>query len=153
MIRESKFFISKGLYAVDLDGLGVLTVKDRVTIHRLTVPAVWFRRRRGVTVACIGNLWDYVRDPKPVTTLDALARMTDGRYGGAWIARWDGESYVSEHPQPPEAMQRHMSILRPMLDNFPAISAGYDGWWRYETACELRPSFRRHGQLDPERER
>lgn len=140
MIKEVKFGISKGLYAIDLTGFSVTTQEPddprHNTTHSVRVPAVWFRRRRGVTVACIGDLWDFMRDPKPLDVHGALARMTDGRYGGSCKGRWDGEGYWGS--EIPDEAQRHLSVLRLMLATYPAIPPGYDGWWRYETAAEAR---------------
>lgn len=129
MIREDKFLISKRPYAVDLFSLRISDPwKTRCWVH---IDAVWFRRRRGVTVAVLGKLRDYQKTPAPLSVVEALERYTDGRYGGSWTARWDGESYVSEVPQPPEEMERHLELLRTMLDNYPEIPRGYDGWYRF----------------------
>lgn len=142
MIREDKFRISRRPYAVDLGSLRVKTTEPeregQNRIHHVVLDATWFRRRGGATMACLGTLWDIVRDPAPQDVHEALTRHDDGRYGGSWVARWDGESYVSEHPQSPEAMAEHMAVLRPMLDDYPAIPAGYDGWYRFESAAERR---------------
>ncbi len=111
MIRESKFFISKGLYAVDPDGLRTTPCGGNpLGLHSVRVSAVWFRRRRGVTVACIGELWDIMRDPRPTTVADALPRMTDGRYGSSCDGRWDGEGYWGA--EVPGQVERHLAILR-----------------------------------------
>ena len=132
MIREDRFLISKRLYAVDLDVLKTHpnVRQDGSFFYGATVNAVWFRRRRGVTVAVIGTLWDY-QEVEPASVVAFLAAHTDGRYGGSWTARWDGRSYVSENPASPEAMAEHLALLRPMLESFPAIPSGYDGWWRF----------------------
>jgi hypothetical protein len=29
-----------------------------------------------------------------------------------------------------------MALLRPALENYPALPAGHVGWWRYETSAE-----------------
>lgn len=111
MIREERFLISRRPYAVDLESLRV--APGHPVSVRVDIDAVWFRRRRGVLVAVIGTLWDYQsKHGVPADVHEALARHTDGRYGGSWIARWDGESYVSEHPQSPEAMAAHLAVLR-----------------------------------------
>lgn len=122
MIRSDKFLISQRPYAVRLEG-GM-----RFRSHGVDLDAVWFRRRYGVTVACIGCLWD-IQDPVPVDAYEFLRRATDGRYGGTCLGRWDGRNYWGE--QDIEVVQEHLKVLRPMLDNFPAVPPGYDGWWRY----------------------
>lgn len=135
MIRESKFLVSKRPYAVDLTGMVVKTraFPDGRPYHQVTIPAVWFRRRRGVTVACIGELWDGFTngftEPAPVDALVALARMTDGRYGGNCYGRWDGQGYWGV--EPPSEVAEHLAVLRPMLEDYPTVPEGYDGWWRY----------------------
>lgn len=122
MIREDRFLISRRLYAVDLDSLNVT---DSL---RVTVRAVWFRRRSGVTVACVGELWDHQRTT-PTTALEFLAAHDDGRYGGDCHGRWDGERYWGA--QVPATIAEHLELLRPMLANYPAIPPGHDGWWRF----------------------
>lgn len=129
MIREDKFLISRRPYAVDLSSLRI--AKPWEPRCWVLIDAVWFRRRRGVTVAVVGTLYDFQATPAPLSAVEALGRYTDGRYGGAWTARWDGESYVSEHPSSPEDMAEHMALLRPMLERYPEIPPGYDGWWRF----------------------
>jgi hypothetical protein len=69
----------------------------------------------------------------PATAVEALQRMDDGRYGGDCTGRWNGTSYWANDPSSltPEGIERHLGILRPMLENFPKIPPGYDGWWFY----------------------
>jgi hypothetical protein len=140
VIHEDKFLISRRLYAVDFDGM---TVKETQGVtHYVSIRAVWFRRRRGVTVACIGCLWDIMRDPKPMDVREALERMDDGRYGGTCVGRWDGTGYWGA--EDPTVAARHLEVLRPMLANLPdrgsvqpaGVPAGFSGWWRYETDQE-----------------
>ncbi|WP_280320112.1 hypothetical protein [Nocardia wallacei] len=115
--------MSHRLYAVDLYGLW-----EKWDDH-FRLGAVWYRRRRGVTVACIGELWDSQR-PGPRDAIEFLERHTDGRYGGDCLGRWDGERYWGA--QEPEVMAEHLAILRPMVDSYPTIPAGYDGWWTFQ---------------------
>lgn len=129
MYREDEFVLSHRPYAVDLAALRWHGTRhaDHIT-HRGVIPAVWFRRRQRVTVACIGELWDY----QPERTDDArvfLARHGDGRYGGDCQGRWDGSRYWGA--QEPEEMARHLAVLRPMLAGYPAVPEGFDGWWRF----------------------
>lgn len=123
MIREERFVLSRRQYAVDLNSL------DLTDLDRITMTAVWFRRRSGVTVACIGDLWDIQR-PAPATAEEFLTRHDDGRYGGDCLGRWDGERYWGA--QEPEVVERDLALLRPMLANYPEIPDGYVGWWRFE---------------------
>lgn len=138
MIKMSKFLISKNPYAVDLGSFKAVWHKTQWAgepppgspegVWRCTVQAVWFRRRRGETVASIGTLWKSFTDA-PVTALEFLERHVDGRYGGNAVGRWDGDSYWGNVTL--DVQQRHLEILRPMLENYPAAPAGYDGWWRF----------------------
>lgn len=127
MIREDRFLISRRLYAVDLTSFR-LREDTKTGWFGGRITAVWFRRRRGVTVACVGTLWDYQK-PAPADALEFLARHDDGRYGGNCLGRWDGENYWGA--QVPDVIERHLALLRPMLANYPAIPDGYDGWWRF----------------------
>ncbi|WP_035796423.1 hypothetical protein [Kitasatospora mediocidica] len=128
MIREDRFLISRRPYAVDLNSL-------RVTEHMVTLGAVWFRRRNGATVACIGHLWD-IQHPAPADAAEFLRRHDDGRYGGTCFGRWDGERYWGAgerywRAQEPDVIAQHLDLLLPMLANYPEIPASFDGWWRF----------------------
>lgn len=131
MIRMEKFLISKGPYAVALASL--VTTRhgreDGSFYWGARVNGVWFRRRRGVTVACIGYLWDY-QDNEPADALAFLAAHDDGRYGGTTLGRWDGESYWGSNSTLVK-QEQHLEVLRPMLANYPAVPPSYDGWWRF----------------------
>lgn len=123
MIRETRFLISRKPYAVRLDSL---RADGDNTAY---LDAVWFRRRNGITVACVGHLWDIQR-PLPKDSTEFLARHDDGRYGGTCEGRWDGERYWGA--QAPELISTHLELLRSMLTNYPAIPSGYDGWWTFQ---------------------
>lgn len=122
MILETRFAISRRPYAVDLSSLHTSGDSDA------QINAVWYRRRNGATVACVGHLWD-IQHPLPKDAAEFLARHDDGRYGGRCEGRWDGENYWGA--QQPAEIQRHLELLRPMLTAYPAIPDGYDGWWRF----------------------
>lgn len=132
MIREDRFLISRKPYAVDLSSLRgsrTETPQGRNDYYfDGRINAVWFRRRKGVTVACIGELWD-LQHPEPATAREFLEQHTDGRYGGDCHGRWDGENYWGA--QKPDVIARHLEILRAMLANYPAVPPGYHGWWRF----------------------
>ncbi|MFJ3507833.1 hypothetical protein [Streptomyces luteogriseus] len=131
MIREDRFLISRKPYAVDLASFRTMEREPGRNWTWYTVDAVWFRRRRGETVACIGTLRDIVDDPAPATAEEFLRRFDDGRYGGDTEGRWDGESYWGNVTLAEQ--ERHLAILRPMLANYPALPDGYDGWWTFQT--------------------
>lgn len=128
MIRDDKFLISRRPYAVNLSSLRA-NKGDGDRSYYCIVDAVWFRRRYGVTAACIGTLWDLQRE-EPADAVEFLARHTDGRYGGRCIGRWDGKTYWGDRVTP-DVMNQHLAILRPMLENYPNAPEGYDGWWRF----------------------
>lgn len=134
MIREDRFLISRKPYAVDLSSLrGGLTDTPQGRNEYYFgghIDAVWFRRRKGVTVACIGQLWDN-QYPEPADAVQFLERHGDGRYGGDCYGRWDGTSYWGNVTLAEQ--ERHLAILRPMLANYPAVPEGFDGWWTFHT--------------------
>lgn len=131
MIREDRFLISNRPYAVDLSSFRVTSENaypDGRRSYWCRVDAVWFRRRHGVTAACVGNLRD-LQDERPTDAAEFLDHFTDGRYGGDCEGRWDGDNYWGAGA--PDVIERHLALLRPMLANYPAIPDGYDGWWRF----------------------
>ncbi|WP_093803977.1 hypothetical protein [Streptomyces sp. Wb2n-11] len=136
MIREDRFLISNKPYAIDLSTLSGSGQKHgdsgRYSFSG-SADALWFRRKAGITRACMGSLklWrHYLTEPldasDPVAVLNA---DLDGRYGGDCHARWDGERYWGA--QEPFRMALDMTVLEPMLASFPAVPDGYDGWWRF----------------------
>lgn len=129
MIRETRFLISRRPYAVDLTTLrGRVEETSERSYYQGRINAVWFRRRQGVTVACVGTLWDF-QAAAPAGAVEFLERHTDGRHGGDCDGRWDGERYWGA--QEPGVIEQHLELLRPMLANYPNIPDGYDGWWRF----------------------
>ncbi|WP_127453052.1 hypothetical protein [Streptomyces sp. B29(2018)] len=134
MRRTDRFLISRKLFAVDLDSLRgerTDTPQGRNPYYFAgRINAVWFRRRPGTTVACIGDLWD-LQHPQPANAHQFLEQHRDGRYGGDCHGRWDGDSYWGNVTL--EEQKRHLAILQPMLANYPAIPEGYDGWWTFHT--------------------
>lgn len=137
MIRETRFLISRKPYAVDLNSLrGPRTDTPQGRNEYYfdgRIDAVWFRRRNGVTVACIGTLWD-LQYPEPADAREFLTRHDDGRHGGDCAGRWDGESYWGNVTLAEQ--ERHLAILRPMLANYPNLPDGYDGWWTFARAAK-----------------
>lgn len=134
MIRKDQFLISRNSFAVDL---ATVTGDQRKRGDKIAFSgscrAVWFRRKDGVTRACLGvlGLWNHylperldLSDPHAVLSADL-----DGRYGGDAYGRWDGKRYWGA--QEPAVQSLHLDVLRPMLDNYPTIPEGYDGWWGF----------------------
>lgn len=125
MIREDRFVLSRKQFAVDLSSM----VVEEHSWYWARVHAVWYRRRRGVTVACLGELRGNL-DSAPADAADFLERYTDGRYGGDCWGRWDGERYWGA--QEPEVMAGHLAVLRPILADYPVIPDGFDGWYTFQ---------------------
>lgn len=134
MIRETKFVLSHRPYAVDLSSLSGKSTDTPSGRNPYSfsgrIDAVWFRRKNGFTAACIGSLWD-LQYPEPADAVQFLQQHDDGRYGGDCFGRWDGERYWGA--QEPAVMEQHLAILKPMLDNYPALPDGYDGWWTFRS--------------------
>jgi hypothetical protein len=130
MIREDRFLISRKPYAVDLSSLHTQARprQDGSSFYTGRVDAVWFRRRSGVTVACIGTLWDH-QDAEPADAVAFLTAHDDGRYGGDCDGRWNGTGYWGNVTL--TVQEQHLAVLQPMLANYPAIPAGYNGWWQF----------------------
>jgi hypothetical protein len=135
MIRETKFLISRKPYAIDLDTVaGSQQPRGDRWAFRGTCNALWFRRRRNTTIACLGtlDLWSHylptaldLDDPTAI-----LSANLDGRYGGDTHGRWDGENYWGA--EKPNLIDLHLAQLRPMLANYPNLPPGYDGWYTFQ---------------------
>ncbi|WKD36546.1 hypothetical protein [Streptomyces xanthophaeus] len=137
MHREDHFLISRKPYAINLATVtGTQHERgDRIAFSG-TANAIWYRRKAGTTYACIGSLMLFnhylparldLTDPHALLSADL-----DGRYGGTAEGRWDGERYWGA--QKPEAIAKHLAVLRPALAALPAIPNSYDGWWTFQTA-------------------
>lgn len=129
MIRDDEFILAHRAYAVDLTSLRLTEDRGQFgPFWRGTIDAVWFRRRPSATVAYIGTLWDYQHE-RPADATAFLQAHDDGQYGGNCDGRYDGQSYWGNGT--PDVRQQHLAVLRPMLDAYPAIPDGFDGWWRF----------------------
>lgn len=134
MIRETKFLISRKPFAIDLSTVtGSQHPRgDRYAFSGIA-NAVWFRRQSGVTRACLGTLglWShYLTEPVDLDDPHGiLSADLDGRYGGDCHGRWDGERYWGA--QEPHVQALHLTVLEPMLANYPALPDRHDGWWTF----------------------
>jgi hypothetical protein len=132
VIRETRFVHSHKPYAVDLSSLRgsrTDTPEGRNPYYfGGRIGAVWFRGTTKTPVACIGELWD-LQYPEPRHALGFLTAYTDGRYGGDCVARWDGTSFWGNVTL--EQQEAYLTILKPMLANYPALPLSYDGWWTF----------------------
>ena len=127
MIRENKYVAGHRPYAVNLSSLAVGEASANGEFAYLTIPAVWFRRRKGLLVACAGYLWDF--QAADVEAPVFLMELGTSGYGGTCQGRWDGTRYWGQ--QEPDLIDHHLNLLRPMLDNFPDVPEKYDGWWTF----------------------
>lgn len=135
MIREDKFLISRKPFAIDLATVTLgATERDGVFWLRGSCRAVWYRRKNGVTRACLGSLslWaQWLHEAPDLSSPEAMLRNNlDGRHGGNTEARWDGTGYWGS--EEPAVQEQHLAVLRPMLDNYPSLPEGYDGWWTFQ---------------------
>jgi hypothetical protein len=142
VIREEKHLISHAPYAVDLDSLSVETrfVQKRILgewvddperpLFKCTIRAAWFRRKSGVLSAHLGTLWD-TQTTGPANGSAYLRAFTDGRYGGNCFARWDADNLWAPESSW-EQMKEYEEFLRPMLERFPEVPPGFDGWWSFK---------------------
>jgi hypothetical protein len=137
--REDRFVMSHRPYAVDLSSWKRGELNPRHTgegdpyLHQhQTIDAIWFRRKKGVTVAHLGMLWDF---SEADNAADFLRLHNDGRYGGNWIAAWDGERCWTQNPAPKTDLDRYAETLDAALTgllNDKATPEGYDdGWWTF----------------------
>jgi len=133
LIEPGGFRIYKTLVAVDLDSF----TYGEGDPDRGSVRAVWFARKKGVVRACMGHISDAqcVRSggQAPATALEFLAAYTSNR-GADCVARWDGRSYwgaPERGAMEPAEIVRRLPFLTGMLAGYPAIPAGYNGWWGF----------------------
>lgn len=138
MKREEKFLISHAPYAVQLDSF---TVEEKwatfsggrvaeTPYYTITIPAIWFRRKDGILSAHIGTLWGSERE-RPASAEAWLTDSWDGRYGGNCQARWDGISLWAPDVTW-NGMVNYQGVLAWVLENFPQVPDGFDGWWTYK---------------------
>jgi hypothetical protein len=137
MRRENRFLISRKQFAIDLSTItGTQNPRGAQWSFSGSANAVWYRRKDGVTRACLGTMMlfsHHLLEPVDVTNPHAiLSADLDGRYGGDCHARWDGEHYWGS--QKPAEQALHLTVLEPMLANYPVIPDGHDGWWTFQEA-------------------
>jgi hypothetical protein len=126
VVKTEKFLISQVPVAVDLASYRVLDQHPTRTWAQLQ--AVWYRRRKGVTIVSAGVLPIHV-DGRPADVYEALDLYEDNGFGTDCRARWDGKTLWGQADEPTRA--GYLALLRPMLDSYPVIPAGFDGWWAF----------------------
>lgn len=143
MHREDRFLISRKQFAINLQSLAIEPYKiypdDPEPRYRNVLTAVWYRRKKGTTYACVGTLSKATATP-PQDVHTLLAQYTDGGHGGDCKGRWDGTRYWGA--QEPEVMFEHMAILKPMLDDYPSAPTGFDAWWTFQPTLTRKETTR-----------
>lgn len=135
MIRETRFLISRKPFAINLSTVAVKREHQQDAWWLSgSCQAVWYRRKNGVTYACLGTLrlWAHrLREEPDVSSPEAiLGNQLDSRYGGDPDGRWDGERYWGS--QKPFEQALHLTLLEPMIADFPTVPEDYDGWWTFQ---------------------
>lgn len=131
--NREKFNFSAFFYAVDFTSLSTKNVSSRPLqpLHRVSYPAVWFKRKNGVTTAVKGYLWDYVENVDMndhAAVEEEFKTNFDGRYGGHAQFRWDGANMWAPE-QDFTTVAATQQELDQYLTAFPAIPTNYTGWY------------------------
>jgi len=145
-ILEHRFLASKKLYAFDLNSfkaweLPNLTA-DGYKMWSYSIQAVWFaKRNNGLRAAFFGAIGDTstarpTADPSIPTTEwtrdEFFAHYKGARYGASPYGCWDGQAPwwgKDEYRNDFQAQQLAIPKLQDMLNHFPDIPTGYDGWY------------------------
>lgn len=132
-IDPANFKPSTRLYAIDTSGFDYTDVSNPiihiVPLYKIELECVWFRLKSGIISAHIGRLWDYCQTI-PKSTEDFLASIDTKRYGANCRTRWErirGVWSIEDRV----TYEEDLKILIPMLDNYPQIPDGFDGWWKF----------------------
>jgi hypothetical protein len=130
MNREDRFVMSHRPYAVDL---GILRTEHYADFW--VVRAAWYRRKNGVTAACVGTLRGFQgprpykpAEAAPANALEFVTALGPGHYGDC-LGRWDGTGYWGS--EVPATATAHLALLQPMLERYPEVPSGFDGWWTF----------------------
>lgn len=101
----------------------------------VTVQALWAGRKRGRITVTIGHLKLWSQFETFTTLEEALARA-DTRYGGDWLAAWDGSTLLAEpsHPLTPAEHAALAAVLADYLRGLPSVPDGWLGWFYRETS-------------------
>jgi len=138
-VNEGGFKLSPQLYAVALSSLTrreYPATETGLILYRYEICAIWFKRRKGIDTANIGYLWDITKDRyeehNPPDSISFLTdTLTDGRFGAHCYTRWDGERAWSDPSRAHYQTEDNLEFLKVMLDSYPMIPPGFDGWWRF----------------------
>lgn len=120
MIRQrDKFSFSEYFYAINWSTLR--SNKDGTVAY---VDAIWFKKTRGEIAVCSGTLSNH----DTFTKDDFIAGFKYGRYGGNTQYKWNGFEMWSHDNNFLDMIEAH-KFLDPILENYPDIPVGYEGWY------------------------
>lgn len=133
MFKTAGLKISRPMFAVNPDALSVPDASEGGMTRNCVVAAVWFQRKRVQfngplrTGACGGYLSRRVEGSAPVDAADMLSRPAVYGHRANCLARWDGSTLWCLEDEDTRAGYKR--LLVPMLEAYPAIPPGFDGWW------------------------
>lgn len=140
--RLDKFVISKKPYAIDRDSFEVNLASTsgasdpQLVMWKYKIQAIWFRKRsNGRLAAFSGTLSSLSTNRNGGTEWsleDFIAKFDEARYGGDPWGCWDGKGawWSKTAADDYELQQELLSEYKSMLENYPNIPDGYDGWYQ-----------------------
>lgn len=120
MIKQSDTFShNKFFYAIDFSSIHL---DDGIT----RVNAVWFKEtKEGIRSVSQGTIWNAQNGNLNVQKFIEAFRSS---YGGSTEIKWDGKKVWAPRMDY-EIVNQRLALLKPMLENFPAIPDQYEGWF------------------------
>lgn len=88
------------------------------------VTAIWAGRKNGRTTVSYGELTN-----RKVDSFDEFTEKIDMRYGGAYEAKWDGETLITESAVTTFHHRELVGMLDGYLKTFPNVPGEYVGWY------------------------
>lgn len=136
-IVETTFAPSKKPYAIDWSTFETRESVSRfadgreVAHHIPRVRALWVGRKHGTTYVSEGWLVGRLLDRDQSATIGSFMTNFDPRYGGDCEARWNGHDlWTQTQKWTIDWVVAQSKRLDEVLQNLPALPAGYDGWYR-----------------------
>lgn len=138
-LEPHRFLASKRLYAIDKTSFRKEESRSvfqdgrpDIIGWKYHIEAVWFKKRsNGRTAAFFGSLWDYSLEEYDVE--DLITQISTSRYGGDPYGLWDGVGtwWGTKFSNSHEEQTLKLPFLQEMLENYPQIPQGYDGWYAF----------------------
>lgn len=88
------------------------------------VTAIWAGRKNGRTTVSYGTL-----TASRVDSFDEFVEKIDMRYGGAYEAKWDGETLITGGAVTTYRHRELVGMLDGYLKTFPEVPGQYVGWY------------------------